>query len=144
MSATPQQQIDDAIQAVFAKAATDPVFRKLCVSNPRVAIKQAVGIDSPEWLKVKFVDGADADLTFVIPKPASASGELKDEDLERVSGGEAKASGDILQNIKNSQREQELAKLRTGALAGSTTGTTATPATGGDILSVKRSLGGGA
>jgi hypothetical protein len=143
MSATPEQQINNAVQAVFAKAAADPVFRKLCISNPRAAIKQAADIDSPEWLKVKFVDGADADLTFVLPKPASTSGELRDEDLERVSGGDAKTFSDVLLNIKQKQREEEAAQAHARAISPIPTTTAPVPGLSGNMASVKKSLGGG-
>jgi hypothetical protein len=90
MSQTPDQLFQIEIQAVYSKAAKDPVFRKLCVSNPNAAIKEATGMKVPDGVKVKIVDGDDAHLTFVLPRSGSASGELRDEDLEQVSGGAQK------------------------------------------------------
>jgi hypothetical protein len=90
MNQSLEQQIQTGIQTVYAKAATDPVFRKLCVSNPNAAIKQALDVDVPAWAKVKMVDTEGANFTFVLPEPKPVSGELKDEDLEHVAGGAAK------------------------------------------------------
>jgi hypothetical protein len=90
MSQTPDQFFQTEIQAVYSKAAKDPVFRKLCVSNPNAAIKEATGTKVPDGLKIKIVDGDDAHLTFVLPRSGSTSGELRDEDLEQVSGGAQK------------------------------------------------------
>jgi hypothetical protein len=93
MSQTLEQQIQSGIQIVYSKAASDPVFRKLCVSNPKAAIKQALGFDVPAWAKVKMVDPEGANFTFILPQPATASGELKDEDLEHVAGGKSHGTG---------------------------------------------------
>jgi hypothetical protein len=90
MSQTLEQQIQAGIQTVYSKAASDPVFRKLCVANPNAAIKQALNLDVPAWAKVKMVDAEGANFTFILPEPPAASGELKDEDLEHVAGGAAK------------------------------------------------------
>jgi hypothetical protein len=90
MSQTLEQQIQAGIQTVYGKATSDPVFRKLCVSNPNAAIKQALGLDVPAWAKVKMVDAEGANFTFILPEPPAPSGELKDEDLEHVAGGAAK------------------------------------------------------
>jgi hypothetical protein len=93
MSQTLEEQFQAGIQTVYSKAASDPVFRKLCVSNPNAAIKQALGLEVPAWAKVKMVDAEGANFTFILPEPPPASGELKDEDLEHVAGGKSHGTG---------------------------------------------------
>jgi hypothetical protein len=90
MSTNVEQQIQSCTQAVYAKASADPVFRQLCLSDAKAAIKVATGLEMPAWVKVRFVDGNDAHFTFVLPDTKAASGELMDEDLEQVSGGAQK------------------------------------------------------
>jgi hypothetical protein len=136
MSTNLEQQIQTGVQAVYAKASNDPVFRQLCLSDAKAAIKVATGLETPAGLKVRFVDGNDAHLTFVLPGTKSASGELKDEDLEHVSGGDGKVgSQDLLSTILRAQREKEAAdaRARLGANAGigTTTAAVGTTTAGG-------------
>ena len=135
MSTALEQQIDAGVQAVYAKAGTDPLFRQLCMSDPKAAIKVATGLEIPAWLKVRFVDGNDAHLTFVLPKTKSASGELKDEDLEHVSGGLVKLDANPSQQKMKEQQEIAARMQPANTLA-------APKGLSGDINSVKRSLGG--
>jgi hypothetical protein len=69
---------------VVAKAWTDASFKKQLLADPAAALKQQ-GIDVPRGLQVKVVENTDQVLYLVLPpKP---SGEISEEDLERVAGG---------------------------------------------------------
>jgi len=82
-----QDDVNRAIIKVLSRAAKDAAFHKLCVSNPAAAIKQVTGEDVPKGFKVRFVENLDANLTLVLPDAVDSSGELKDEELEQVAGG---------------------------------------------------------
>jgi hypothetical protein len=135
MSTTLEQQIESGTQAVYAKASIDPVFRQLCLSDAKAAIKVATGLETPAWLRVRFVDGNDAHFTFVLPETKPTSGELKDEDLERVSGGEAKVGEQpFMANLEKSRREKESADARARLSANVASGIGTTTAGGGKGL----------
>lgn len=81
-----QQDIQQAIASVSAKAAADQAFRALAVNNPREAIRQATGKDVPEIYTLKLVEAdPNADLTLVVP-PLQTD-ELSDHELDQVAGG---------------------------------------------------------
>jgi hypothetical protein len=124
MSSISEQQMTSGINAVCKKAATDPTFRELCVSDAKAAIKKATGMDVPPGVKVKFVDAEGANYTFILPEPLSASGELKDEDLERVAGGAAKQPSDTPLTVGGSDLKAFLASKPniTGQQGGQPTG----------------------
>jgi hypothetical protein len=113
MSQSPDQLFQTEILAVYRKAAKDPVFRKLCVSDPNAAIKDAAGVKVPDGVKIKIVDGDDAHLTFVLPRSGSASGELRDEDLEQVSGGATKPY--YWESLAREKRERDAAGANGGS-----------------------------
>jgi hypothetical protein len=69
---------------VVAKAWTDANFKKKLLADPAAALK-ASGLEVPRGLQVKVVENTDQVLYLVLPpKP---SGEISEEDLEKVAGG---------------------------------------------------------
>jgi hypothetical protein len=88
-----KEKINVVFNTIAAKAATDEDFRKLCLSNPRAAFKDAIGVDFPEDAKLKFVEpGSGVRDAIELP---SLKGELTEEDLERVAGGSFKPGNPI-------------------------------------------------
>lgn len=81
-------QVKSTLAAVYKNAATDEAFRKLCLRDPREAVRQITGRELPDEFKLRFVDNAGADLTIVLPDPIRAD-TLADNELESVSGGKS-------------------------------------------------------
>ncbi len=82
-----EQEAQKTLNAVAKRAATDPAFRKLALSDPNAAIAQINPTPIPPGFKVRFVDNAGANLTVVLPDSVSKEGELSDAELEQVAGG---------------------------------------------------------
>lgn len=89
MSEWNQEKVQEALMAVFSKAATDKTFRELALNHPTEAVKQAASVDLPAGFTVRFVGNDGADATFVLPDYVGDS-ELSDEQLEAVAGGKKK------------------------------------------------------
>lgn len=70
---------------ILARSATDAEYRQRLLSDWRPALAE-MGYDVPEGYTFAFVE-SDADATVVLPRAASANGELSDESLEQVAGG---------------------------------------------------------
>ena len=84
---------EDALQsglaAVTLRAAFDRAFRSALLDDPRRAVREALGIELPPTLRLRFVEKpGDVDLLVVLPdvvgdEPLSAA------ELERTAGGRA-------------------------------------------------------
>ncbi|KPD07730.1 hypothetical protein AM501_13955 [Aneurinibacillus migulanus] len=81
------EKVEEALETIKQKAATDSEFRTLCLNNPEEAVKQATGMEVPEGFKLRMVDNAGAHLTVVLPDVRSGEGELDESELAQVSGG---------------------------------------------------------
>lgn len=83
----------ETLEIIRRKAAEDPDFRELCLSNPKAAVKKATGIEVPDDFNLRFVENNGADLTVVLPdeEPKSEDDLLSDDDLEDVAGGDGGA-----------------------------------------------------
>ncbi len=86
------QEAEQAIQEVVKRAQTDSEFRQLCLTDPNLAAKEAIGKDLPEGFVLRFVENQGADLTVVLPDPIDTSGELSEDELEQVAGGKCGGS----------------------------------------------------
>lgn len=93
MSGWANEKTNEALNAVFAKAATDKAFRSLVLENPNEAVRQAAGVEIPAGFTVRFVENDGVDATFVLPDFIGDS-ELSDEQLEAVAGGKKKKKKD--------------------------------------------------
>ena len=84
---------------IIGRAWEDQAFKAKLLSDPRAAIEQASGIKLPAGVSVKVLEETEDTLYFVIPSsPLSAvgynaEGELSDEALAKVAGGEWVESG---------------------------------------------------
>ncbi|HUV08033.1 MAG TPA: hypothetical protein VMX75_09920 [Spirochaetia bacterium] len=88
-----KEKVYKVFNTIAAKAATDQKFRKLCLSDPRAAFKQLIGVDFPKDAKLKFVEpGSGVPDALELP---SIKSELTDDDLERVAGGAYKPGSNI-------------------------------------------------
>jgi len=93
MSQWTQDAMNEVLKQIFRRASTDLSFRELCLSQPEAAIRQVTSQALPEGFKVRFVDNAGADATFVLPDFLEDS-ELSDAQLEAVAGGKKKKKKD--------------------------------------------------
>lgn len=85
-----REDLDEAMVKIEKLASTDTDFRKLCLSDPHAAIKQATGKDVDPGYKLKFVENEDGYETFVLPDFKGSGDELSDSDLDSVAGGGTK------------------------------------------------------
>jgi len=76
---------------VFQKAAHDPAFRSLALSDGTAAVEQVLGKPLPDGVKIRFVENDGATFTLGLP-PARTSDELSDRELEAVAGGRGSSS----------------------------------------------------
>lgn len=87
-----EQKINAVLEQVAKKAVTDGDFRQLALSSPNEAVAQFSDEPVPANYKLRFVDNAGADMTFVLPDPVKAGNELSDAELEAVAGGKCGVS----------------------------------------------------
>jgi len=80
------------MNAVLVRAAVDRAFRQRLIADPRSALKESFGLVLPDPFRIRFIErGADLDALVVLPdlKAGSEDGELSEDDLEAVNGGQA-------------------------------------------------------
>ena len=84
MSQTEQDKASAAHGKIIARAWRDPAFKAKLLADPHATLKEA-GVTVPEGVTVKVVENTDTHHHLVLPpKP---TGELSDEDLDKVAGG---------------------------------------------------------
>ena len=71
--------------AITVQALKDPSFRKELVANPTATFEKYSGQSA--GTKVYVHENSASETHFVLPPPV-AQGELSDDDLEKVAGGE--------------------------------------------------------
>lgn len=76
-----------AMKGLMERSAADAAFREMALKNPEAALKDVSGKELPEGFSLRCVSNEGADLTLVLPDPASS--DLSDGDLEAVSGGKS-------------------------------------------------------
>lgn len=79
--AASREQIEAHLQK---RAAEDPAFRQMLLSNPREALKQETGLALPAKFEVNVVEESSDHLYLVLP---AEHGELSDLELETMAGG---------------------------------------------------------
>ncbi|MGG4145514.1 hypothetical protein ABEW34_20680 [Paenibacillus algorifonticola] len=82
-----QEQFNDTVHAVIAKANSDAAFRALAVSDIYAAIKAATGYEVPQQFKINIVDATGYHSTIVLPEVRGVADELTETELESVAGG---------------------------------------------------------
>lgn len=85
MSDWTKEELRKSLFEVKKKAITDVAFRKLCLSDAALAIKEIAGKDLPVEMKLKFIENDGSHMTIVLPD--MTEDEMSEEDLDRVSGG---------------------------------------------------------
>ena len=78
-----QQQVG----RIIAKAWADEAFKAALIADP-VATLKAEGIPVPDGLKLSIVENSPTHLHIVLP-PKPPEGEVSDEQLGNVAGGQA-------------------------------------------------------
>ena len=84
-----KDEINQILNALAKQAHEDPAFKERLLSNPKSVLSEK-GINLPESLHLKIVEDTDPRL-ITLHLPPTPSGELSEEELEKVSGGAAKA-----------------------------------------------------
>lgn len=83
-------QIEKTLLRLLKKASYDSSFRKLCLSDPRLAFRQCSNVDLPEGMNIKFVEENQSiqkeDHMLVFTLPAFDEGQLDDEELDSITG----------------------------------------------------------
>lgn len=51
-----EEELRRAVEKIFKRSQTDPEFRKLCLSDPREAIRQVSGKAMPADIRLQFLD----------------------------------------------------------------------------------------
>ena len=77
---TTQQELRDLI---LSRAADDDAFRDLLLSDPKAAVKSALGIEAPDTLTVHVHEETRNDIHLVVP----SHDQLSDEELEALASG---------------------------------------------------------
>jgi hypothetical protein len=80
------QYVNEQLQALLSRSATDMTFRKKLLDDPRGAMEEFSGKPAPTDVNLVFVENT-ADATIVLPDPVDASAELSESDLQAVAGG---------------------------------------------------------
>ncbi len=75
-----------AYAKIIAKAWVDKEFKKRLLDDPATVLKEN-GIELPQGLTVRFVEGEENEILVQLPWQPRESAELSDEDLEKVAGG---------------------------------------------------------
>jgi hypothetical protein len=79
---------------IYNFAASDPNYRDALLKRPKEILSRQMGVELPDWLKVKVVEETADTVYLVAPRAKTESGnELSDADLEKVAGG-GKKGGD--------------------------------------------------
>jgi hypothetical protein len=78
----------EALDQILTRAAVDLDFRKALLVDPRKTIMDALGVRIPASFRVKFIEREkNVDALIVLPDLQIVDGELGDDDLEAVAGG---------------------------------------------------------
>lgn len=78
-----EQDKNNKMNALMAKAAADASFKAQLIENP-VATLKAEEIDVPEGLEIRVLENTERVFHLVLPHRSS---ELSDDDLENIAGG---------------------------------------------------------
>ena len=97
MAETAKDKASAAYGKLIAKAWRDPAFKAKLLADPHGALKDA-GVPLAAGVTVKVVE--DTDKHFHLVLPPKPTGELSDEALDKVAGGDNNSySGDNLCDI---------------------------------------------
>jgi len=76
-------------EQIIAKAMKEETFRQELLSNPKAAIKRALGISVPAGVTIAVHEDTPTTLHLVLPMqaPSAALTELSEAELEQATGG---------------------------------------------------------
>lgn len=74
---------EEALASIRDRAAADPEFRALLLSDPAAAVTRVIGRDVPESVTIAVHEESPTDIHLVIPTDE----DLSETDLELVAGG---------------------------------------------------------
>jgi hypothetical protein len=78
----------EIIEQIMDRASYDLDFRQRLLVDPKTTIYEELGVRVPASYKVRFIEkDRDIDSLVVLPDYQDPSGELSDDDLEAVAGG---------------------------------------------------------
>jgi hypothetical protein len=76
------------LNAILARAASDPSFRAGLLVEPKQTISQVFGVTIPPQFRLRFIEkDADLDALVVLPDLRIEGAELSERDLDVVNGG---------------------------------------------------------
>jgi hypothetical protein len=81
------EEAKKALDTIRKKALTDESFFKLCLKDPKKAVKEIAGKDVPNNFKIKFIENKADEMIVVLPTPVKKNAQLSDDELEKVAGG---------------------------------------------------------
>ena len=71
---------------VIARAWKDPQFKQKLLKNPKTALKE-MGFEIPANIEVRVLEDKQNSFTFVLPPASAQTGELSNDEIERIAGG---------------------------------------------------------
>ena len=89
------KKAQEQFQAILRRSATDWDFRQALLNDPAAAVAEFTGEETPDSFDLVFVENK-ADATIVLPDYVDPDGELSDDDLEAVSGGDVLLVGTVI------------------------------------------------
>ena len=81
------KKAQEQFQALLSRSATDWDFRQALLNDPRATVGEFTGEPVPDSFDLVFIENK-ADATIVLPDYEDPEGELSEEDLEAVAGGD--------------------------------------------------------
>ena len=84
------KKAQEQFQALLSRSATDWDFRQALLNDPRATVGEFTDEPVPNTFDIVFVENK-ADATIVLPDYEDPNGELSEEDLEAVAGGDITA-----------------------------------------------------
>lgn len=79
----------EIIDQIMDRASRDLDFRQRLLIDPKTTIYEELGVRVPASYKLRFIEkDRDTDALVVLPDYQDPSGELSDDELEAVAGGD--------------------------------------------------------
>jgi hypothetical protein len=82
----PGQLVQERLNDLLARSASDLDFRGKLLANPRQAVSEFFGVELPASFSIAVVE-SKADETFILPDAIDPQAEISERELEAVAGG---------------------------------------------------------